>query len=331
MTCLAAACDGRPSAAPPTAQPSARPEAAPPSATIALPRSSADAATPPGSTAATAATAATVKGGDLGRYYPETHMPEGPTTRRATAVLLLATANAPTPDVEGMRAIRRLAFQPVLCVVAGKLATGAACGEAMPASARVRVTRADGPTEVDVERSRAPFRAEVEDGPVQLPAPYAPACCNYKACHGKTIPYQLVEADARTVTVATRPVLAVWPKDADLDLVVREPTVDPAISVANAPWTADRGRTAPHQVFAIGARRYAVVGDALYAAGPSGWTPAAPRGVGARRYHVLATTDVDRDQRPELLVYAEWANDHGVAVFVNDAPTPAYEASCGNI
>lgn len=52
---------------------------------------------------------------------------------------------------------------------------------------------------------------------------------------------------------------------------------------------------------------------------------------GASRLVVLATSDVDRDGLRELIVYAEYVNDYGVAVIEYGSTEPAYSFNCGNI
>jgi hypothetical protein len=76
-----------------------------------------------------------------------------------------------------------------------------------------------------VMRSTTAFVATPDDGPVTLPAPYAPACCMYKRCVGKTIPYR--PASSPGLALATsKTVLAVWPEDADIDLAPMTPETD---------------------------------------------------------------------------------------------------------
>lgn len=232
-----------------------------------------------------------------------------------------------------MGALQRLRYLPVLCAINGKLAAGAACGEIMPPRAKARSTREHAASEIEIERSKTPFKTEVDDGPVAYPVPYEPECCNYKACGGKTLPYGLVERDPRAFTVALRPTLAVWPKDAEIDLVAREPGVEDEALLRGAPWTArETGASATtDQAFELGARRYAAVAGSVFFDLGAGWQKASGLAPGPRRYHLLATFDLDGDRRPELLVFAQWANDYGLFVFANDGIKPLYGFSCGNI
>lgn len=46
---------------------------------------------------------------------------------------------------------------------------------------------------------------------------------------------------------------------------------------------------------------------------------------------VLATTDVDRDGKREIVIHAKYVNDYGVAVIEYGRAEPAYSFNCGNI
>jgi hypothetical protein len=154
----------------------------------------------------------------------------------------------------------------------------------------VRLTAASsGDDTMEVMRSTTAFVANPEDGSVTFPVPYAPACCNYTRCDGKTIPYR--PAQTPGIALATsKTILAVWPEDADIDLVPMTPEAD-------QPTTRS-------------------------------WKVDSP---GARKLLQLSTSDLDRDGRPETLVYERWANDYGLDVFANGSQAPVYRFSCGNI
>jgi hypothetical protein len=90
---------------------------------------------------------------------------------------------------------------------------------------------------------------------------------------------------------------------------------------------------APLQAFVRNGRRYASLGawpmdGVLFVDSSSGWQVAFER---FAVMYLLATSDVDGDGRPELLVYESWVNDYGLDVLANDETTPAYHFSCGNI
>jgi hypothetical protein len=51
----------------------------------------------------------------------------------------------------------------------------------------------------------------------------------------------------------------------------------------------------------------------------------------ANRLVLLATSDVDRDGLRELILYAEYVNDYGIAVIEYGSTTPVYSFNCGNI
>jgi len=164
------------------------------------------------------------------RFYPgaDNARHSKPWKRYPTAVLLFAPPRAQDSEPTLAR-IDKLSFQPVLCTVNGALQTGVKCGEAMPARATVRITSTStGDDTLVVSRATTAFTTSTEDGPVTMPAPYAPACCMYKLCRGRTIPYRPSES-ARFAYATTKTILAVWPEDADIGLKPATPeTDDPA-------------------------------------------------------------------------------------------------------
>ncbi|AKU93650.1 hypothetical protein AKJ09_00314 [Labilithrix luteola] len=226
----------------------------------------------------------------LERYYPgsDDARTATPLKRYTTAVVLFAP---PRPEpATPLERIETLSFQPVVCVIAGRIQTGVRCGEVMPRRTTVRLTAASsGYDTMEIMRSTTPFTSSPEDGTVTFPAPYAPACCMYKGCAGKTIPYRPAERQGSALATS-RTILAVWPEDADIDLVPLTPETD---DPSTHPWKAERS--------------------------------------GARKFLQLATSDLDRDGRPEILVYELWANDYGLDVFANGSQEPIYRFSCGNI
>lgn len=272
------------------------------------------------------------------RYFPG---PDGARTaraRRPTAVLLFAPPSPPLAD-GALVSVETLRFQPIVCSLRGKLAVGARCGEVMPARATVRLTDSGDPgrEELELVRSTVAFRDEA--GGQVYPAPYGPSCCMYNTCVGRTVPYYPRPTDPRSVLVTTKTVLAVWPADAEIDLTVFTPGLAEDVKLDDAPWLRQPvGRTAQRttQSVLVGSRRYAVVAEDRMSIGVF-MSPGAP---GAswqrllsepvRDYYVLSASDLDGDGRPELLVYALWANDYGLHL-LGDAPKPLYSFSCGNI
>lgn len=196
--------------------------------------------------------------------------------------------------------------------------------------------RREGARRRAIDGARAPLDAH------PLAPPYAPACCGDTTCYGKTIPYLPVDASPEVTLTNTRTVLGVWPKDADIALEPGVEGVASDVRVDDAPWTQPGWRTAerklglvnrPLQAFERTGRRYASLGlppmdGAVFVDSGSGWKEL------LRRFavpYVLATTDVDGDGRPELLVYEAWVNQYGLDVFVGDDASPAYQFSCGHI
>lgn len=166
-------------------------------------------------------------GGDTARTKPR--------KRQRTAVLLFAPPR--TEPTEGLARIEPLRFLPIACAIQGKLETGARCGEVMPAKATVRLTAApSGDDTLEVARRTTTFTANAEDGPVTFPAPYAAACCMYKRCDGKTIPYRPAESQGAVLST-DKTILAVWPEDAEIDL---EPMTAETDDAAKHTWKIDR-------------------------------------------------------------------------------------------
>lgn len=227
------------------------------------------------------------------RFFPGPDVADGEKRSRVkTAVLLFAAPNdreSEPPSDTSIVMVKRLSFEPVLCVLAGKLASGLKCAEAMPAQTTVRTTA--GGT-FDVQRRTSPFHDTA--GQKIYPAPYAPSCCMYNTCLGKTIPYTPVD-EGYGVLHSDRTVLAIWPKDAEIDLEAATP------ETFNVSKKTEWG-------------------------GLSGAPMAA-----AREYIPIATTDIDGDKHREILVYERWANDYGLFVVPSEGKPALFRFSCGNI
>jgi len=252
---------------------------------------------------------------ELTALLPAADAAPGGRVRRATAVVLFAPPRSPDADPSTPRV-----FQPLVCAIRGKRATGARCGEAMPARATIRTSSGA----LEVGRSTQPFHDEA--GGHDYPAPYGPACCMYNTCSGRTVPYRAVTGGGPS---DPRAQLAVWPADAEVELEVAAP----GLAGVRAEELAVRDGARVDQAFARGAHRYAALrsrsGGAVQWNVGRGWVTAqsAP---GPRGHALLATVDVDRDGRRELISYQLWANDYGLDVF-GDGAAPIYGFGCGNI
>lgn len=226
-------------------------------------------------------------------------------------------------------------FQPIVCVIDGVRAVGARCGEVMPSLATIRTERG----ELTIERSTVTVHDE--NGGQDYPPPYGPACCMYETCEGRTVPYRA--APGAPQAAGDRYQLAVWPADADVELVLGTRNTD-GVTLDELPTGPDQpnGVVAPisgpdalaiTQVQVRGSHRYASVHNRgsgqLYWSAGAGWTRAADE-LGSHGYEILGTTDVDHDGHPELIALERWANDYGLDVF-GDAAAPLYHFSCGNI
>jgi hypothetical protein len=281
---------------------------------------------------------------EAARIFPGPDSTGSQRMRRKTAVLLFAPPTERSEDA-AISSVEALRFQPIACSLRGKLAVGARCGEAMPRAVTVRLTNTGGSLglqELDLERSTVPFRDGA--GSHVYPAPYGPACCMYNTCVGKTVPYLPKRSQPNSVLTTTQTVLAVWPADAEIDLTVFEPGLSAEVKIDAAPWLSSQSQSqspaagrAPRlgQTVLFLNRRYSAVasggmGGSLFADIGSGWQRVLGE-PGVRDYYLLSGSDLDGDGRPELLVYARWANDYGLHLLANDAAKPAYSFSCGNI
>ncbi len=227
-----------------------------------------------------------------------------------------------TPDFEDES---RLRLQPIACVIGGKLATDVACGEAMPAAARVKLA---GGATVTVERSRRDFKDE--DGGQVYRAPRGPQCCMYNTCVGETIPYL-----APPGTAPARAVLAIWPDDADVGLTMHEPNSGAADPAGPPDFALDQLVRAGSSALAAGRPR-----DSARCRSCAGlrwfdgkdWSPVRTgSGPGQDRFVVMATSDLDGDGRAEAIVREIWRNDDGLMVLGNEWSQPLLRYSCGNI
>lgn len=275
------------------------------------------------SAASSASSAAPVV--DIVPGRPATIGDDAATTARrrvATAVVLFGVR-----DLVKEHLVR---FQPVLCVVNGALTDGLACSQAMPQSSTVRLTHATSTMPRTTTLTRAARGYKDDAGGRTYRAPLEPACCMYNTCVGETHAFfaspAIPEADM---------VLAIWPADAEIDLVPRDGSVD-SISVKNALSAAGApAKLSVTQAFRAGALsvvaatgRYGAQLSTDEGKGPTWSTEVLTQ---ARRIDVLATTDLDHDGNVEGIVYEAWANDYGVSVFGNRWATPRYRFSCGNI
>ena len=239
----------------------------------------------------------------------------GKRTRRRTAVLLIVPAPNAWHDLDAPAPTANR-FLPLVCAIDGVLATGARCGEIMPARATIRTATGS----VTVARATKPFHDTA--GEHDYPAPYGPECCMYNTCVGKTVPY----LPPRGRAFDQRTAFGVWPDDADIALEVAGDG-NAGVAAAELPPLGRDDRIV--QAFARGASRYVTIsGDrsdrVVWSAG-SGWIDeAAP--MMTHGYRLLATADLDGDGRLEAIAYELDANDYGITVF----GAATYAFSCGN-
>jgi hypothetical protein len=227
----------------------------------------------------------------------------------------------------------RLRLQPIACVIGGKLATARACGESMPAKARVKIV--GGPV-ITVERSSRDYKNSNEEagegGEQVYRAPLGPQCCSYHACVGETIPYF---APAGAPSPAAGGVLAIWPDDAELGLVPYEAKRGAADREGPPGFVVDQlvraGSVALAAGRAQGSERCLSCAQLQWFDGSSWRGVAREGGPGADGFHVMATTDLDRDGRAEAIVREIWRNDYGLLFLGNDWSRPLMRYSCGNI
>lgn len=238
----------------------------------------------------------------------------GPST--SLRVVLYGEADSKDPT--------RIRVHPIACLLDGKLATATACGRAMPASVDVRIV--DG-TIVNVQRSTVDYVDEA--GEKVFPAPTGPQCCNYHACQGETVPYLGAAGSAPKA-----PVLAIWPPDAKLGLVMYKPR-HVADGVGPADFAIDQHVRVQGSAFASG-RTNAMksclsCAQLLWFDGAQWQSVEDDSGPGADGFAVVATTDLDTDGKSEAIVREIWRNDYGMMFFGNDWSKPLMRYSCGNI
>lgn len=233
-----------------------------------------------------------------------------------------------TPDLEDET---RLRLQPIACVIGGKLATALACGEAMPASARVKLV--GGPA-IAVERSSRDYKTtneeSIDHGRVYR-APRGPQCCSYHSCVGETIPYL---APAGTAP-AEGGVLAIWPDDAEVGLKTYERKSGAGDRDGPPDWIVDHLVRAGSSALVSGRRRASArclsCTELQWFDGKAWSDVDRDSGPGPDGFHVLATSDLDRDGRAEAIVHEIWRNDYALMFFGSDWSKPLMRYSCGNI
>lgn len=252
--------------------------------------------------------------------------------RHPTAVVFFAPAKPPLDtDEAGLSAVAPNPLQPAVCTDRGKLKFGAACGVLLPARTTVRLS---GGQQVEVRRGGG-----LPSGETKLKPPLAPACCMYAGCHGVTHPFSAAEG----AWVINKPVIAIWPADADVDLetpaLERELPEDVLTNATRAVLALSGNVTAAvHQAFEVRGHRYLTTRSlgqwgAMFLREDAGTWRAqmVPTVQHSRAVMVLAVTDVDHDGKNEVLTLAPYANDYAFAVLVDDQTVPGWSYSCGNI
>lgn len=264
------------------------------------------------------------------RHYPADPPSQGLTRKPSAVVLFSPPPTMFTGHPSGLSPVEPVRLQPLVCSIQGELEVGARCGEIMPATATVAPT---GGAPFRVTRTTGRF---VDDGTdVAYPAPYRPACCSYKMCQGRTVPYlgSPTAADGRAL-VPTQTIMAVWPPDADVSLRAHISFVAYDAHIGPVPWNARGEPPALVQVVTIDGLRFVsatrgATQGLLFLETAAGW-----RDLGGMRsaseFYVIADSDVDDDGRHEVVVLARHANNYGLRVHVGGDPEPAYAFSCGN-
>jgi hypothetical protein len=227
-----------------------------------------------------------------------------------------------TPDFKDES---RLRLQPIVCVIGGKLATAVACGEAMPATARVKIV---GGATVTVERTSRDFKDEA--GEQVYRAPRGPQCCMYNTCVGETIPYL-----APAGTAPARDVLAIWPDDAEVRLTTYESNSGAADRSGPPSFALDQLVRAGSSALAAGRSRG---NERCHSCAQlqwfdgSGWKAVnGVTGPGQDGFAVMATSDLDGDGHAEAIVREIWRNDYGLMALGNEWSKSLLRYSCGNI
>ena len=214
-------------------------------------------------------------------------------------------------------------FMPVVCSKQGALAFGAACASLMPSRALVHVV---GGAKMTLMQGGGLPLDETD-----LKAPEAPACCMYNGCRGVTVPF----TSAGAPWIAKKITVAVWPAEANVELVVpgakeafSAPELGAAATAMSVPMGSAVGVT-------VRGRRYATAkkgGGAVVRFDKGRWTPALKELLQfGRSASIVAVTDVNRDGHNEIMVYGPFANDYAFAALSDDKDAPGWSFSCGNI
>ncbi|MBK6692628.1 MAG: hypothetical protein IPG50_10535 [Myxococcales bacterium] len=212
---------------------------------------------------------------------------------------------------------------PVVCSKQGALVFGAACASLLPPRAAVQVL--GGAKMTLVQGGGLPLDE------TELKAPEAPACCMYNGCRGVTVPF----TPAGAPWIAKKITVAVWPAEANVDLVV--PGAKEALSAPELRAAADAMSIPTERAVGVTVRghRYATAkngGGALVRFDSGRWTPALKELLQfGRSASIVAVTDVNRDGQNEIMVYGPFANDYAFAALSDDKDAPGWSFSCGNI
>jgi len=254
--------------------------------------------------------------------------PPGPreTSKRYDHAVVLYARTQTIWDAGGKNEREETRLVPLVCILERRLATGRACMKGAPASGEVRLT--------DGTRHRV---AGIKRGTEE--------CTMAGEPRGKTDVWRLakpVESD--------RPLLAIWPADADVGLVAHgapeiAPTpaerallhlddkygVDPTLtaSLLQAFEEDLDGDGSKERVFSVllDGQQPSFRADVVFLRGGAATSV---DGTGPRHRAALATVDPVGNSRRYTIVLEEWVNDYGIGV-QDPLGKSVYGYHCGNI
>jgi hypothetical protein len=231
-----------------------------------------------------------------------------PKLRRADPVVILF--GAPQDREPELR------LQPVLCSLRGEIRWSIECAEVIPARASVRLTDA---SVIAVERTRTSRNQRVP--------PFDFACCSYNHCYDTNIPYFPV-AGSRARPVG--PVVAVWPPDADAELVVPTGHAETQLSEDESHAVLAAGGRVVEQAFRTKGQLYVTANAGERGMDAISWLPK-PYRTFSDHHIIVSASDANHDGQAEILMYERWRNNYGLTVWEPPYEDPLYRFSCGTI
>jgi hypothetical protein len=160
--------------------------------------------------------------------------------------------------------------------------------------------------------------------------PFDFACCSDNHCYETTIPYFPV-AGSRVRPAG--PVVAVWPPDADAELVVPSGHAETQLSEDETRAVLAAGGRVVEQAFRAHGQLYVTAKpreDGMDAIAWLAWLPSPYRTL-ADHHVIVGASDANHDGKPEILMVERWRNNYGLTVWESPYEGPVYHFRCGSI